>query len=115
MMVSCGKSAASASIAEGCAWRDLRAHAARHAGAHAGHADIDHHRHAERGDLLEQRVVARIVDREVLHDRMEVEADQLEIVHRMPGLVDRVLALGRLDRAPRLDDALGCRFRMAAT
>ena len=100
MMVSEGKSAASASIDEGCAWRVLRAHAARRAGAHAGHADIDHHGHVELGDLLEQRVVAPVVDREVLHDRMEVEAQQLEIVHRVADLVDGFAALGRLDRAP---------------
>ena len=53
--------------------------AAGHAGAHAGRADVDHHRGAERIDLLEQRVVAPVVHREVLHDRVEVEADEAEL------------------------------------
>src|SRR5690349_2660905 len=51
---------------------DDRAVPAGHAGAHAGGADVDHHRRAERGNLLEHRARARIVHREVLHDRMEV-------------------------------------------
>ncbi len=84
MILRSGKSAASSSIAEGCAWRIAGAHAAGHARAHAGRADVDHHRRAERRDLLEQRVVAPVVDREVLHDRVEVKADQAELADRLP-------------------------------
>ena len=83
----------------------LGAHAARHARAHAGHADIDHHRNAERGDLLEQRIVPPLVDAEMLHDRMEVKAHHLQIADGVARLLDGRPPRGGFDRAPGLDDA----------
>ena len=58
-----------------------RAHAARHPRTHAGGADVDHDGGSQRVDLLEQRVMTAVIDREVLHDRMEVKADEAEFAH----------------------------------
>ena len=116
MILRFGKSAASWSIADGCAWRISAPMAAGHAGAHAGGADVDHHRGAQLVDHLEQRVVAPIVHREVLHDRMEVEADQAELASMaFFGLRGSPLALRRLDRAPAWMMRSGWRFHMACT
>src|SRR5258706_672414 len=83
----------------------LGAHAARHSRPHAGHADIDHHRSAKRGDLLEKRIVPPVVDAEMLHDRMEVEAHHLQIADGVARFLDGALSLGRFDRTPSLNDA----------
>src|SRR6267154_1525288 len=61
---------------------DPRTHSARHARAHAGGADVDHHGRLELVDKLEQRVVAPVVDGEVLHDRVEVKADKPQLALR---------------------------------
>ena len=79
----------------------LRAHAAGHSGAHPGRADVDHHRHLERVDRLEQRVERAVVDREMAHDRVEVEAQHAEISDRVLGFANCIVALERIDRTPR--------------
>src|SRR5258707_3000058 len=43
----------------------------------------------------------------MLHDRMEVKADHAQLIDGLLRLLDRDVALGRLHRAPSLDDALG--------
>jgi hypothetical protein len=86
---------------------DPRAHAAGHPGAHAGGADVDHDGDAEPGDRLEQRTQRGVVDAEVPHDRVEVEADDAVHLHGILGVADRLLALERVDRAPRADELLG--------
>jgi hypothetical protein len=75
-----------------------------HAGPHAGGAHVGHHRSAQGVDLFKQRVVAAVVDREVLHDRVEVKAHEAELIDGVPGLADGDLTLGGLDGAPALDD-----------
>jgi hypothetical protein len=86
---------------------DQRAHPAGHPGAHAGGADVDHHRHTEARDRLEQRAQRRVVDAEVPHDRVEVEPDDAVDLHGLLGVADRLLALERVDRAPRRDELVG--------
>ncbi len=85
---------------------DARAQPARHAGAHAGRADIDHHRRLQLVDDFEQRIELPVVHREMAHDGMEVEAQHAEIADRVPRVVARNLALERIDRAPAMDDAV---------
>ncbi len=70
---------------------------------------------SQRGDRLEQRVEAPVVDREVLHDRMEVEAEHAEVFDGVPRFADGCFALDRLDRAPAWMMRSGCRFHMPAT
>src|SRR5262249_11010205 len=43
-----------------------------HTGAHAGRADVDHHRRPQFVDDLEQRIELAISNRKMSHDRMEV-------------------------------------------
>ena len=47
----------------------LGAVAAGHAGPHPRHADVDHDGRAEARHLLPERIAARIVDAQMLHDR----------------------------------------------
>jgi hypothetical protein len=56
--------------------------------------------------ILKQRIVAPVIDTEVLHDRMKVEADHAKVAYRVLRLVDRELSHGRLHRAPCADHAI---------
>src|SRR5947209_13549578 len=73
--------------------------------AHAGHSDIYHHRHAHGGDLFKQRVVTWLIHAEMLHDRMKMESEELQIANGVAGFFDRRITFGRLDRSPTLNDA----------
>ena len=115
MMVSAGNRAARLSIAERPGVLEPGAEPARHARAHPGRAHVDHHRHAEPGDGLEQRVQGRLVDRVVPHDRVEVEAEHAVLADRGDRVGDRLLALERVDRPPAPMNVSGCRSRSAAT
>ncbi len=84
----------------------LRSEAARESRAHSGGADIDHHGHAETGDDIKQRTQRRVVDRVVTHDRVEVEAEHVELVDRTLGLGDRRAPLQWVNRSPRLQDCV---------
>ena len=79
--------------------------AARHAPAHAGHADVDADRRAPVRERLPQRVVGMIADGVAAGDRMEMQAQELERLDRIFRLLDRVPAAMGIDRAPRLGDA----------
>src|SRR2546423_11941520 len=68
------------------------AEAPRRARAHAGRADVDEHGYAELRDLLEEWTQFRVVDREVAADRMEVKADETEVVDGVFRLLDRLRA-----------------------
>src|SRR5690242_17100694 len=80
---------------------------ARRAGAHARGAHIYEDGNAELVDLLEQRTQLWIIDREVATDGMEVEADQAEVPDRMLRLLNRLRALPRIDRSPRVQHYVG--------
>src|ERR1700746_3306461 len=77
MIFSSGNSAARSSIASGC---DRRSRRPRPPRAPAGRAHVDEHGHAELVDLLEQRPQPGIVDREVAADRVEVKADEAQVL-----------------------------------
>src|SRR5882724_10887038 len=83
----------------------LGAHAPRHAGAHAGHSDVNHYGNAERGDFLEQRIVPPFVDVEMLHDRVEVKAHHLQIADGAARFLYSGVSRSWFDGAPGLNDA----------
>src|SRR5262249_60493572 len=85
---------------------DARAHPARHPGAHARRSDVYHPPRLQLVDDLEQGVVAPVVDRKVLHDRVKMEPDHAQLLDGLARLAYRNVAFRRLNRAPRLYDAL---------
>src|SRR5438552_15132609 len=56
------------------------AEAPRRARAHAGRADVDEHAHAALRDLREEWTQVRVADREVAAGRVEVKADETEVL-----------------------------------
>jgi hypothetical protein len=68
---------------------------------------VDHYRHLERFDRLEERMECAVVDGIVAHDRMKVKAEHAEVFDRVFGFADRVLTLERIDGAPGVNDAFG--------
>src|SRR6187401_257532 len=79
-----------------------RPQSARHAGAHPGRADVDHHRHFESVDGFPERIKSALVDGEMAHDRMKMKTEKFELLDRLSGVLDRALAFERIDRAPGL-------------
>ena len=63
---------------------------ARHARAHAGRAHVDHDGGSQRRNFFKQSVVARIIHREVLHDRVEMEAEEAKSLHRSSGFFKNI-------------------------
>ena len=89
---------------------DLGPHAARNACAHAGRADIDHHRRFQLVDNLEERVMLAVIDRKMPHNGVEMETEHAVHLDRLFRLADRDLTLERVDRAPGLDHAVRMAF-----
>src|SRR5882672_4363536 len=77
------------------------------AGAHAGGAHIYKDRDVEVGDLLEERAELRIVHREISADRVEVEADEAEVLDGVLRLLDRLRTLPWVDRSPCVQHDVG--------
>jgi len=55
-------------------------------------------------DELEQRVQSLVVDGEATHDRMEVEAEEVKVLDRMPRFLERRSTFQRVHRGPALQN-----------
>jgi len=98
-------------------WSTLRK-ATREAGAHAGRPDVDHHRHTQLRDHLEERAQRRIVDDRSARDE-KAGAGTLHLGERIAelrgGVKECETRVGSLDAATRAVADTEARARQLAT